>query len=283
MHLYTNENIISTSSKNGYNSNNNNLSSPSLHSYESLSSQEKSKIISQFQKDLKSIDISQITIERIGIYVREKIFKYGDAIAYDLFQLIQIENIINPCLEYVYLVNEIIMKFALKKKFEQIKNELLQSLFPIIKGICFSTYSILDDNIQSAVKDLLDIWDKNYIFPSEMLKEFEFELEINTNPDFKGTNDEVTYLQNLVNSGSFKIDQALIDYSKEIEALNRTKDNKHRKILLKMDKDLINKQLRIYNNQVQNLRDINLLLNKIKSYEESKNDPIQDGSLKINH
>ena len=76
------------------------------------------------------------------------------------------------------------------------------------------------------------------------------------------------YLMNLVNFGNFRIEQSLIDYSRAMESLNRNKDNFQRKKVLKLQKDLIQKQLRIYNSHVQQLKEINLLLNKIKEHPE---------------
>ena len=67
-----------------------------------------------------------------------------------------------------------------------------------------------------------------------------------------------------MNYGGFRIEQNLIDFSKQYEALDRTKDNKQRKNMLKTEKDLIQRQLRMYNTHIQQLKEINLLLNKIK-------------------
>lgn len=239
------------------------------YSSQSLTSEEKSKILSKFRGFLQSIDITQETIVRISSYALRKILKYPDAISLELFKLIEEEVFLNPRIEYLYLVNDIIQKIFLNKEFEQIKPFLLDSFFSFIKEICLFLYSTMIDETQKTVKYILGIWGELKIFKKEWLELFEFEIKMGNEPEFSGSNTEIEYLQDLVNVGSFKIDQTLIDYSKEFEELGRTNDNKYRKNILKMDKDLINKQLRLYHNQVQNLRDINVLLGKIKEYEDN--------------
>ena len=101
-------------------------------------------------------------------------------------------------------------------------------------------------------------------FKSEYIKEIKFELKMRNNPEVSGHRDDINFLKNLMNFGGFKIEQNMIDFSKQVEALHRTKDNQQRKIMLKMDKDLIQRQLRMYNTHVQQLKELNLLLNKIK-------------------
>lgn len=107
-------------------------------------------------------------------------------------------------------------------------------------------------------------WEKNKYYKNEFIKEIKFELKMRNDPEITGSKDDINFLMNFVNCGGFRIEQSLIDFSKQIEALDRTKDNKQRKTMLKMDKDLIQKQLRMYNTHIQQLKEINLLLNKIK-------------------
>ena len=54
--------------------------------------------------------------------------------------------------------------------------------------------------------------------------------------------------------------------------LEKTKDNKNRRNLLKMEKDIINKQLKIYNSQIQHLKEIDKILDKIKTFNELENE-----------
>ena len=73
---------------------------------------------------------------------------------------------------------------------------------------------------------------------------------------------------NLDNTGKIKVEKNLIDLAREIESLNRTKDNKYRKALLKLEKDAIKRELKIHNTYVQQLKDIDNILDKINTFNE---------------
>ena len=87
-------------------------------------------------------------------------------------------------------------------------------------------------------------------------------------PNITGSEREAKYLMNLVNYGEFKIEQNLIDFSKAMDTLNRNKDNLQRKKMLKLEKELIQKQIKTYNTHLQQLEEINLLLKKINEHPE---------------
>ena len=87
-------------------------------------------------------------------------------------------------------------------------------------------------------------------------------------PNITGSEKDAKYLMNLVNFGQYKIEQNLIDFSRAMDTLNRNKDNIQRKNMLKLEKDLIQKQIRIYNTHLQQLKEIDLLLDKINEHPE---------------
>ena len=234
----------------------------------SLLPSDKKELIGDINNSLQNINMQQITIESISSNICDKIYKYRNLIFDDIFQLIYEFNHFNPKVECLCLLNEIIRRnFGVdttEADFQKILLVLKKKCFPYIKGICCDLYLDLDGYTQNAVKHYLNEWDKNKYFKVEYIKEIKFELKMRNNPEISGHKDDLNYLKNLVNYGGFKIEQNMIDFSKQIEALNRTKDNLQRKIMLKMDKDLIQRQLRMYNTHVQQLKEINLLLNKIK-------------------
>lgn len=279
------EEIICTDSNpqpnhNGTSINNNDpTANPSPYSSSPLSSEEREKILSQFREDLKTIDESQMTIERISSSCLSLIYRYPDIITNDLLNIIDEEVHIYPSIVFLYLVNDIVQKIFLKTNINNVNNNLddeyrknlIDSFFPFIRDICFCLYYTMNEDLQKKVSYILLIWKNMKIFKKENLEAFDYEIKMNTEPDFKGGAEETKLLKTLVDNGFFKIDQNLMEFSKELEALERTKDNKHRKNILQTDKDLINKQLRLYNDNIKKLKDINLLLNKIKEFEESDN------------
>lgn len=234
----------------------------------SLLPSDKKDILSSIQTNLQNIDMQQITIETNSINICDKIFHYRILIIEDIFQLIDDINHFNPKVEYLCLINEILKRnFGIDKTEKEFKNILIilkKKLFPYLKGICCDLFWGLDKYFQDAVIFYLNEWEKNKYYKNEFIKEIKFELKMRNDPEITGSKDDINFLMNFVNCGGFRIEQSLIDFSKQIEALDRTKDNKQRKTMLKMDKDLIQKQLRMYNTHIQQLKEINLLLNKIK-------------------
>jgi len=225
---------------------------------------DKEIIISTIKTYLQEINIQQDTIEKISSYICDKIYKYRILIIENIFQLINEKNISGPKVEYLCLLNEILKNnFGLKNEEINIANAIKKNFFPYIKKICLDIYFVPDNYYSKAVNYFVGEWDKNQIFDSERIKIIKFEMMMKKNPEIKGTKDDITNLQNLVNCEGYKIEPALIDFSKQVETLKRCNDNFQRRNLLKLENDLIQKQVKLYNSNIQKLKEINLLLNKI--------------------
>ena len=242
-----------------------------------LTLEEKLSIINHFHSELKNIDLKQETIERISTYIREKIEKYGDLLTFEIFQILESETHFTPRLEYLYVINDII------NKYKDIKQNQINKIFPYIKNICCYSYLTLNDNFKNKIKELISLWKNKEIFSQSKMKELEFELKMEIEPEINDDKDEINYLLNLYNNGNVKFDQNLINFSKELEMLDRTTDNKHRKTLLKMEKDIITKQFKIYNNQILHLKEIDLILDKIKTFNEMENNAQKDKDMEIDN
>ena len=227
-----------------------------------ITTEEKLKIINTFHSDLKSIDLKKETIERLSTYIQEQITKYGDKIIFEIFQILESESNFTPRLEYLYLINDIIEKNKNNNSFQTNK------IFPYVKNICLYSYTTLNDNFTTKVKELINMWEKKEIFNLENIKELKFELKMQLEPELTEDKEEINYLINLSNNGSIKLEQNLINFSKELNILEKTKENKNRKTLLKMEKDIITRQFKIYNTQIQHLKDIDKILDKIKTFNE---------------
>ena len=234
---------------------------------ELLSPENKKQILEDFNIRLKNINISQISIEGMSSFMRDKILKHHIAILLDLLSLISDEAQRNPRIENLYVLNDVIQKIRYDERYTKISNECLKTIFPYLKDICICTYTIFDEKLKNEINNLIDIWKARQIYPDECLNEIKFEIKMNHEPEINGTNEEIKLLVNYVNSGSMKIDQSLIDFNNEMEVLERNGDNVHRKNLLVKYKDLIDKQLKLYNNQLLQLKDINTMLDAINDFE----------------
>lgn len=238
----------------------------------SLLPSDKKEILSIITNELKNINLQKITIENLSSNICDKIYKYRNLIVEDIFQIIYDINNCLPKVEYLCLLNEILIRHLGFDKneieFNNIMIVLNKKIFPYIKGICLDIFSGLDKYLHDAVQFYLKEWEKNKYFKDDYFKELKFELMMRIDPEISGSKEDINFLKNLVNCGGFKIEQGLIDFSRQYEALSRNKDNKQRKIMLKIEKDLIQKQLRMYNTHILQLKEINLLLNKIKEFPD---------------
>lgn len=241
----------------------------------SLLPSDKNEIITSIQKKLQKINMQKISIENISSNICDKIYKYRILIIEDLFQLIYGINHYNPKVEYLCLINDILShNFGLdknEKDYDKIFDLLKYKFFPFIKEICCDLCFGLEKYCQDAVKFYINEWEKNNYYESKYIKEIKFELKMRNDPEISGSKQEINFLKNLVNNSGFKIEQNLIDFSRQYEALNRNKDNKQRKQMLKMEKELIQKQMKMYQIHIQQLKDLNLLISKIKECNLSEN------------
>ena len=237
-----------------------------------LINSDKGEILSRLQSLLESVTLEKDKIENISAFICDKIYKYRNLILVDVFSLIFAFNHEEPKIEYLCVINEILKNnFGLEQSevfFEKISQIFKKIIFPYAKGILLDLYNSLIPQNQSNVGFFLDDWEKNKFFSNEFIKEIKFDLKFWNEPNITGSEKDAKYLMNLVNFGEFKIEQNLIDFSRAMDTLNRNKDNIQRKNMLKLEKDLIQKQIRIYNTHLQQLKEIDLLLDKIKEHPE---------------
>ena len=237
-----------------------------------LINSDKGEILSRLQSLLESITIEKDKIENVSSFICDKIYKYRNLILVDVFSLIFALNHAEPKVEYLCVINEILKNnFGLEQNevfFEKISQIFKKIIFPYAKGILLDLNNSLIQLNQKNVTFFLNEWEKNNFFSNEFIKEIKFDLKFWNEPNITGNEKDAKYLMNLVNFGAFKIEQNLIDFSRAMDTLNRNKDNIQRKNMLKLEKDLIQKQLKIYSTHLQQLKEIDLLLDKIKEHPE---------------
>ena len=237
-----------------------------------LINSDKGEILSRLQSLLESITIEKDKIENVSSFICDKIYKYRNLILVDVFSLIFALNHAEPKVEYLCVINEILKNnFGLEQNevfFEKISQIFKKIIFPYAKGILLDLNNSLIQLNQKNVTFFLNEWEKNNFFSNEFIKEIKFELKFWNEPNITGNEKDAKYLMNLVNFGAFKIEQNLIDFSRAMDTLNRNKNNIQRKNMLKLEKDLIQKQLKIYSTHLQQLKEIDLLLDKIKEHPE---------------
>ena len=233
---------------------------------------DKGEILSRLQSLLENITLEKDKIENISSFICDKIYKYRNLILVDIFSLIFSLNHVEPKIEFLCVVNEILKNnFGIENGeafFEKISQIFKKIVFPYAKGILLDLNNSLIPQNQENVYFFLNEWEKNNFLGNDLIKEIKFELKFWNEQNITDNEKDTKYLMNLVKYGEFKIEQNLIDFSRAIDTLNRNKDNIQRKNVLKMEKDLIQKQIRIYNSHLQQLKEIDSLLDKIKEHPE---------------
>ena len=68
--------------------------------------------------------------------------------------------------------------------------------------------------------------------------------------------------------GQVKLDEMVCNYSREMEMLKDTNDNKHRENALKITKDIIAKQNKTYFQHLHYIQVVDKMIAKIKAYNE---------------
>ena len=128
----------------------------------------------------------------------------------------------------------------------------------------------LNTKLNQELNKLFVIWEKLKIFSKKQIKVLKFHKTLSLEPELNGTKQENDILFNLINNNIYSLDNYLCEYSKEIDALEGTDEdnkNKHRKNILKMTKDIISEQMKVYLNHIKYLKHLDSMLDKISTFK----------------
>lgn len=93
------------------------------------------------------------------------------------------------------------------------------------------------------------------------------ELTLATEPDITGDNEEIKNIYNLINKNIFEVPSDIINYNEKLEIIKKNKDNAHKLELIKLQNNIIKKQIDKYNKNLQQIKDLNSLIEKCEIYE----------------
>ena len=86
------------------------------------------------------------------------------------------------------------------------------------------------------------------------------EIRITTDPKLAGTENDRNCLSNLYKEQLLKIDKNMIDLYKDIESVKRGNYNVIRMNLIKKENELIEKQMDLYNKNLEQIKNINEII-----------------------
>ena len=223
--------------------------------------EERQNILSQFNKDLKNIYTNKKKIFDITKVACDKYYKYKDFIFPDLLRSILSKAEITKKLKYLYLIIEIIKYFNSNKSNCPIKNDFLINIFLYVREICRCFFYSFNDDFIKTIKISLNELKKCNIYPSNYIDELLMELRMKTEPNITDSVDDRKCLCKLVNNNLLEIDHEMINLNKDFEELKRTNNNNLRINLIKKENKLIEKQIKLYNENLKQIKCLNELIN----------------------
>jgi hypothetical protein len=225
--------------------------------------EERQNIIMNFNNLLRKINTKESVLNiskyAVDIYNKHK----DDNIFLDLLQSILKSAESTKKLENLYLLIEIIKLIHSNKENNSVKNEELFFFFEYIKFICRLFYNSPNDEFTKSIINSLKHLKECNIYPNNFIDDLIMELRLNSEPNITGHINERKSLFNLVNRGIINIDSSFISLFKDIEELKRTDNNEIRKSLIKKENDMIEKQIKLYNENLKQIKCLIFLLNKI--------------------
>ena len=243
-------------------------------------SQSIQEAIDGFHHKLSVIDSNNVSIEKLSTDFIETTTQLP-TIVNDLLSLWGRFSKERPNkIPFIKLANEIVQKsFAMKQTNPQM--ELHDIFYQHIFDVFPFLYSLLDPIIQNEIETTLVQWETIGIYTNEQIKEIRFLLKLYTDPEFDGRQIKNQILFKLILDGQIKLDETLCEYSREIDLMNGSNDNKHRENVLKITKDIINKQNKIYYTHLHYVQVLDKMLDKIKTYKEFNRSLIESQNSNI--
>ena len=139
--------------------------------------------------------------------------------------------------------------------------------FSYVKAICKCfKYSFNDDFIKQ-LKNALNELKKNNIYPVSIIDNLIMEMRLTTEPQITENENDRKCLSNLVSANILKIDYEMINLYKDIEDLKRTDNNQLRLNLIKKENNMIEKQIKLYNENLKQVKILNDLIKICDNYQ----------------
>ena len=128
----------------------------------------------------------------------------------------------------------------------------------------------LNSKLNEEINYIFNIWEKLEIFSKENIDNLKFYKTLSLEPKLTGSKEENDILFDLFSKGKYNLDNYLSEYSKEINLLEESDEEdkkKHRKNILKMTKDIINEQMKVYSNHIKYIKTLDSMLDKISTFK----------------
>ena len=236
-----------------------------------LTKEKNSLIMENIQKKLQTLDITQEKIENASILILKEIYSHPQLL--DNIILMIKEKIIyfnGNGIEFLYLISDILNRYKSDSKNKNININLIDVFYKELLEIIPFLSNTLNLKLNEEINYIFDIWEKLEIYSKEKIDNLKFYKTLSLEPKLTGSQEENDILIDLITKGKYNLDNYLSEYSKEINILEESDEEnkkKHRKNILKMTKDIINEQMKVYSNHIKYIRTLDSMLDKISTFK----------------
>ena len=236
-----------------------------------LTKEKNSLIMENIQKKLQTLDITQEKIENASILILKEIYSHPQLL--DNIILMIKEKIIyfnGNGIEFLYLISDILNRYKSDSKNKNININLIDVFYKELLEIIPFLSNILNLKLNEEINYIFNVWEKLEIFSKEQIDNLKFYKTLSLEPKLTGSKEENDILFDLITKGKYNLDTYLSEYSKEINILEESEEEnkkKHKKNILKMTKDIINEQMKVYSNHIKYIKTLDSMLDKISTFK----------------
>ena len=225
--------------------------------------EEEQNIMKKFNDYLVLLNDNKINITEISNYFVEQYYKYKKHF-FQNFIFSILDNVqLTKKIEYLDLTIEIIIKLNSNKDINNTSIEDLNYLLLCIREICRNYHYAMNEQFIKYIKNALNKLKQSKIYNEIDIDNIIMELRLTTEPNISNNYNDKQSLNCLLNDKILKIDEDMIIFYKDIENANRGNINAYKMNLIKKENTLLEKQIDLYNKNIEQIKTINEMIDII--------------------
>ena len=225
--------------------------------------EEEQNIMKKFNDYLVLLNDNKINITEISNYFVEQYYKYKKHF-FQNFIFSILDNVqLTKKIEYLDLTIEIIIKLNSNKDINNTSIEDLNYLLLCIREICRNYHYAMNEQFIKYIKNALNKLKQSKIYNEIDIDNIIMELRLTTEPNISNNVNDKQSLNCLLNDKILKIDEDMIIFYKDIENANRGNINAYKMNLIKKENTLLEKQIDLYNKNIEQIKTINEMIDII--------------------
>ena len=225
--------------------------------------EEEQNIMKKFNDYLVLLNDNKINITEISNYFCEQYYKYKKHFFQNFIFSILNNVQLTKKIEYLDLTIEIIIKLNSNKDINNTSIEDLNYLLLCIREICRNYHYAMNEQFIKYIKNALNKLKQSKIYNEIDIDNIIMELRLTTEPNISNNDNDKQSLNCLLNDKILKIDEDMIIFYKDIENANRGNINAYKMNLIKKENTLLEKQIDLYNKNIEQIKTINEMIDII--------------------